>query len=154
MTVALLPNKFKAVGWLILLPTTILGLMVIYFDYSADWLDIQTFAVVNQGFGQQTEFLTLLETNLTNTILGSLFIIGALFVSFSKEKIEDEYIASLRLSSIMWAVLLNYLILLLSFLLVYGLSFLDIMMYNMFTILIIFILRFHYLILKTSKNTL
>jgi len=150
----LLPNKFKAVGWLILIPTSILGLVVINTDYSVEWINLKTIAILNKDFGQSTEMFTYIETSLTNTLLGSLFIIGGLLVSFSKEKIEDEYIASLRLSSLMWAVLLNYLILLLSFLLVYRLSFLDIMVYNMFTVLIIFILRFHYLIYKNSKNTL
>ncbi len=154
MTASLLPNKFKTIGWLILIPTSILGLSVIYADYSSDWLNLKTFAIIHKDFNQKTEMFTYVETNLTNTLLGSLFIIGALLVSFSKEKMEDEYISSLRLSSLMWAVLLNYLILLLSFLFVYGLSFLDIMVYNMFTVLIIFILRFHYLIYKNSKNTL
>jgi hypothetical protein len=154
MNISLLPNKFKTIGWLILIPTSILGLVVIYTDYSVEWLNIKTFAILNKDFGQSTEMFTYLETNLTNTLLGSLIIIGGILVSFSKEKIEDEYISSLRLSSLMWAVLLNYLILLLSFLFIYGLSFLDIMVYNMFTVLIIFILRFHYLIYKNSKNTL
>jgi len=154
MNISLLPNKFKTIGWLILIPTSILGLVVIYTDYSIEWLNIKTFAILNKDFGKSTEMFTYLETNLINTILGSLFIIGALLVSFSKEKTEDEHISSLRLSSLMWAVLLNYLILLLSFILVYGLSFLDIMVYNMFTVLIIFILRFHYLIYKNSKITL
>jgi len=153
MNISLLPNKFKTIGWLILIPASILGLVVIYTDYSIEWLNIKTFAILNKDFGKSTEMFTYLETNLINTILGSLFIIGGLLVSFSKEKTEDEYISSLRLSSLMWAVLLNYLILLLSFLFIYGISFLNIMVYNMFTVLIIFILRFHYLIYKNSKNT-
>jgi len=148
MNISLLPYTFKTLGWIILLPTTILSLFVIAYDYSFDWLNIKTFSFIDDGFGIAA------ETNLTNTILGSLFIIGALFVSFSKEKIEDEYISSLRLSSLMWAVFINYAILLVCFLFVYGLNFLDIMVYNMFTVLIIFILRFHYLVYKNSKNTL
>ncbi len=154
MTVTLLPNKFKTLGWLILLPAIFMGLFVIYNDYSVEWLNVKTFTLINENFGQKTEFFTIIETNLTNTILGTLLIIGGLIVSFSKEKIEDEYISSLRLSSFMWAFFFNYIILLLSFLFVYGLSFLDIMVYNMFTVLIIFISRFHYLIQKDSKNKL
>jgi len=154
MAISLLPNNFKIVGWFILLPTIIIGLLFIYYDYSADWLNIKSFALVNKDFGNGTSYFTEIETNLTNTFLGALFIIGGLLVSFSKEKVEDEYILSLRLSSFMWAVLLNYVILLFSFLFVYGLSFLDVMVYNMFTVLIIFILRFNYLIYKTTKNIL
>ena len=81
-----------------------------------------------------------------------LFIIGAMLVSFSKEKNEDEYIAGLRLSSLLWAVFVSYVLLLAAFLLVYGSPFLDVMVYNMFTILIIFITRFNYLMYKNSKT--
>ena len=67
------------------------------------------------------------------------------------EKNEDEYIAGLRLSSLLWAVCVSYLLLLIAFVLVYGTPFLNVMVYNMFTVLIIFIIRFNYLLHKNSK---
>jgi biotin transporter BioY len=80
-----------------------------------------------------------------------VFIIGALLVGFTKEKHEDEFIAELRLSSIFWAVWVNYIILLAAFLFVYGTPFLTVMIYNMFTVLIIFIVRFNFLLNKSTK---
>jgi ABC-type Fe3+-siderophore transport system permease subunit len=94
---------------------------------------------------------SFIDVNITNTIIGVLFITGALLVGFSREKREDEFIAGIRLSSLLWAVAVNYLLLLLAFIFIYGTPFLDVMLYNMFTVLILFIARFHYMLYKNSK---
>ena len=73
-------------------------------------------------------------------------------VGFSKEKQEDEFIAEVRLNSLLWAVAVNYILLLLAFIFVYGTPFLQVMIYNMFTILVIFIARFHYILYKNCKT--
>ena len=85
-------------------------------------------------------------------MVGVPFIIGALLVSFSKEKNEDEFIAEIRLSSLLWAVWVNYILLLVSFLLVYGSPFIEVMVYNMFTTLLIFIVRFNHLLYRNRKT--
>jgi biotin transporter BioY len=92
-----------------------------------------------------------IETNLTNTVLGVLFIIGAILVSFSKEKNEDEFIAIIRLKSLLWAVLVNYMLLIIAFLLVYELPFFTVMTFNMFTVLLLFIFRFHFLLYRSKS---
>jgi len=114
----------------------------------------KVFAIFNKEIFGQSQFFTLFETNITLTVVGVLFIIGAMMVGFSKEKREDEFIAKLRLSSLLWAVWVNYALLFLAFFFVYGTDFLTVMMYNMFTILIIFIVRFNYLLYKNSKVVL
>jgi hypothetical protein len=93
----------------------------------------------------------LIEVNLANTIVGVLFIVGALLVSFSKEKNEDEFISKLRLSCLLWVVLINYLLLLVAFILIYDIGFLNVMIYNMFTVLLIFIIRFNYILYKNEQ---
>ena len=151
-TKLLLPNRYKKIGWMILIPATILGIILIYYQFGAAWLHAKVFAIATDGTSDNYKFFSLTYTNMTNTIIGALFIIGAMLVSFSKEKNEDEYIAGLRLSSLLWAVFVSYVLLLVAFLLVYGSPFLDVMVYNMFTILIIFITRFNYLMYKNSKT--
>jgi hypothetical protein len=84
--------------------------------------------------------------------MGSLFILGGLLVSFSRERVEDEFIEKLRLSSWMWAVGLNYILLLFAFLFVYGTAFLSVMMHSMFSVLIIFILRFNFILLQNKRQ--
>ena len=94
----------------------------------------------------------MITTDVTNTLVGLLFIVGGMMVSFSKEKREDEFIANLRLTSLMWSVWVNYALLLLSLIFVWGLAFFNVMVYNMFTILIIFIIRFNYLLYRSTKS--
>jgi hypothetical protein len=148
----LLPHRCKIIGWIILIPSTIAGIILSVAGYEAEWLNSKVFALFSDPPLGKSEFFTMISTNVTNTIVGSLFIIGALLVSFSKEKREDEFIANLRLSSLLWSVWVNYILLLLAFLFVYGTAFLNVMIYNMFTILIIFIVRFNYLFYKSSKS--
>ena len=151
-TKLLLPHKFKLIGWCLLIPAIIIGVILALNNFEADWLNKKVFAVwYDEVFGQPRYF-TFITTDLTNTVVGAVFMIGALFVGFSKEKREDEFIAELRFSSLLWAVWVNYLLLLFAFLFVYGAAFLDVMVYNMFTILIIFIVRFNYILYMNSKT--
>lgn len=148
----LLPNRFKKIGWIILIPATIAGVILAYNEFGSAWLWANVFSIANDGTLEHYRYFSFAKTNITNTVIGALFIIGAMLVSFSKEKNEDEYISELRLSSLLWAVCVSYLLLLIAFLLVYGTPFLDVMVYNMFTILIIFITRFNYLMYKNAKT--
>lgn len=151
-TKLLLPNRYKKVGWIILIPATIFGLILCYHEFGSDWLWAKVFAIANEGTELHYRYFTFTKTNITNTVIGSLFIIGAMLVSFSKEKHEDEYIAELRLSSLLWAVCVSYILLFIAFIFIYGSPFLDVMVYNMFTVLIIFIVRFNYLMYRNSKT--
>ena len=148
----LLPNRYKTLGWFILIPSTLVGLILAYHQFGLDWIWARVFAIANDGKEGNYMYLGSRYTNITNTVVGSCFIIGALLVSFSKEKNEDEYIAEIRLSSLLWAVWVSYILLLIAFLLIYGSPFLDVMVYNMFTVLIIFIVRFNYILHKNSKT--
>jgi len=131
----LLPNKFKLIGWILLILTFIShAILRIY------------------GTIHYTDIMLPRQLNfIPNTLIPVLFIIGGLCVGFSKEKKEDEFIAELRLSSLLWAVLVNYILLIFAFIFIYGMDFFDVMGYNMFTVLIIFIARFNYLLYKNSK---
>jgi hypothetical protein len=94
----------------------------------------------------------MITNNILNDIIGILIIISSLLVAFSKEESEDEYISKIRLESLVWAVYVNYGILLFSFLIIYDISFLWVMLFNMFTILIFFIVRFNWQISKLKKS--
>lgn len=146
-TKLLLPNQFKKPGWILLIPSTLLGLFIIIFDYDFKFLDARVFTIYSQTlFSEERVTFGFMNGNLTGTITGVLFIIGALLVAFSKEKTEDEFIAKIRLESLLWATYINYGILLFCFLFFYEIEFLYVMIFNMFTILVIFIIRFYYML--------
>jgi len=148
----LLPNRYKKIGWVILIPSAILGIVICFHEFGADWMHAPVFAIANDGINDNYKYFTVSDANITNTVIGLLFLIGAMLVSFSKEKTEDEFIAEIRLSSLLWAVCVSYILLLIAFIFVYGAPFLDVMIYNMFTVLIIFIIRFNYILYKNVKT--
>lgn len=150
----LLPHKFKRIGWLLLLPGTILGIIYSFTELSfLPPARITVFSLLNSPFlgSREAGNFSFIQVNIIPTLVAILFLSGALLVAFSREKQEDEFIEKLRLSALLWAVLVNYVLLLLAFLIIYGIDFVYIMLYNMFTTLILFIGRFNYLLYKSSK---
>jgi hypothetical protein len=148
----LLPHKLKKLGWLLFIPSGIIGLIIISTNYEVKWLNTYVFAIFNDELFSESRYFSIIKMNITQTLFGTLFIFGGLLVGFSEEKVEDEYISGLRLQALLWSVALNYLLLLFAFLFIYGTSFLQVMIYNMFTILVLFIGRFHFLLYKNKKT--
>lgn len=99
-----------------------------------------------------TIFFAIIQNNILNEILGVLMIVSGLLVAFSKEKVEDEFIAKIRLESLVWATYVNYAVLLVSFIFVFNIAFLWVMIFNMFTILLIFIIRFNIQLSRLKKS--
>jgi len=150
----LFPNKFKKIGWFILIPSAIIGLVTLIYEYEPSFLDFNVPAIFIDEItlSDNKQLFGMVNNNVLNEILGILIIISSLFVAFSKEKLEDEYISKIRLESFVWAVYVNYGILLFSFLFIYDFSFLWVMIFNMFTVLLFFIIRFNWQISKLKKS--
>ncbi|CAD7810995.1 hypothetical protein CHRY9390_02282 [Chryseobacterium aquaeductus] len=146
-TLQLFPNRFKIIGWFIFIPSLILGLIslsgVMNFEISLP-------VIYNSGFFDDGRdgFLETVEIDLFPNLFGILIIIGGILVGFSKEKIEDEYISSLRLKSVFWSLIVSYFIVLLLFISVFGSLFLTVMILIMFLPLVLYIFRFNYLLLQ------
>lgn len=141
----LLPNKFKRLGWILLILSTILWIYAaLILKDEIEFLKVSVFTIIGNEFLKDTEYFSFINTNITYTLIGILFIIGGLLVIFSREKIEDELISKLRLMSFQWSFLMNYVLLIFLFLFVYGWSFLNVMIYNMFTTMVLFIAHFQY----------
>lgn len=145
-------NKYKRIGWIILIPSAILGLLSLTLNIEPVFLDFKVPALfINEFFGEKS-FIGIIENNILNEILGVLIIISSILVAFSKEKTEDEYITKIRLESLVWSVYVNYGILLFAFLFIYDSSFLWVMIFNMFTVLLFFIFKFNWQLYKLKKN--
>ena len=56
------------------------------------------------------------------------------------------------MESLIWATYVNYLVLLVAILLLFDFTFFNVMVCNMFTVLIFFIVRFHYVLYKSKKS--
>jgi len=145
----LFPHRFKLICWIIAIPSIILGLFVLINDLHFDFLTVKL--PFNYFFAD--EFLSSDEKgnefsifNFTDEIATIGSIVGLLLIAFSKVKYEDEYVSKLRLESLQWAVYVNFFLLIMSTILIHGMSYYSVIVYNMFTPLIIFIIRFYYLL--------
>ena len=151
----LFPNRYKKIGWFLLIPATVIGFIVLFFDFEFKFLDLKVLAIYAEGlgmFGSPPGFFHLVEDNFTNEIVGIVFLIGAIFAAFSKEKQEDEFISNTRMESLLWAIFINYAVLIFCILFFFNLIFLYVLILNLFTTLIFFLIRFNYILYKSKKS--
>jgi len=144
----LLPNPYKRIGLILLIPSLALGILVRFFDFQFSFLTLQFVKTRINSKDMHLED----TINLTDEMALTGIIVALLFIAFAREKTEDEYIAQTRLESLKWAVLINYILLLVATWLVHGFGYIDVMMYNMLTVLIIFIIRFNYVLNNSKKS--
>jgi len=94
----------------------------------------------------------LLNSEHIFTAIASILILtGLLFIAFSKEKVEDEQISQLRLDSLQWAIYFNYFVLICTALFTSNMNFCDIIVINLWTPLIFFIVRFRWVIFRFNR---
>ncbi|WP_274474627.1 hypothetical protein [Mangrovimonas aestuarii] len=153
----LLPYKYKFLGWILFTSGILGGIFLMLNGYESDFLTLKVLSLFDSSFGiglkePQNHIFKIIDNSITDELVSVLIIMGGLFVGFSKEKVEDEFTYKLRKDSLVWSMIFNYSILLLAILLVYDLTFFHILVFNMFTPLIFFIVRFNYLKFKANSH--
>lgn len=153
----LLPHFYKKAGWIIFIPSFILGIFVLFINLEFEWLGGRVFTIYS-GSGikilnetDSGQFFSFTSGNYTQTLVGVLCLVSLMMIAFSKEKTEDEFISRTRMDSLLWATYINYFILIFCFLFFFGFEFLYIMIFNMFTTLLFFIFRFNYILYTERK---
>lgn len=149
----LLPNRFKTIGWILFIPSFIVGALILFTNINFEEPMISFPAVYSDGLSGNKTFFAFTKAPLIHNVIAIILIISGLLIGFSREKIEDEYIDSLRLKSVMWSILISYTILLVSYFTIFGMPFLYVMVAYMFLPLFLYIFRFHYLLYK-NRNIL
>ena len=151
----LLPHKYKTIGWALFILGFISGLLIYINSYQPDLFKISVLSIFDYKFDlnePSTVVFRIIKNNVIDEIALIAFIVGALLIGFSKEKVEDEFIYKLRTDSLVWAMLLNSAILILTIIFVYGASFIHILVFNMFTPLLFFVVRFNFLKFKSDRD--
>ncbi|MBO0953002.1 hypothetical protein [Fibrella forsythiae] len=141
----LLPHSFRLVGWLLLVPALLLGIVWVYFDAVGKSL-ADSLGGSLEGHQTLTYFLDYLDE-----IISVAAILGLLTIGFAREKVEDEMIQQVRLESLQWAIYVNYGCLLISTLCFYDVAFFRVMIYNMFTPLLVFVGRYLWALHKLRR---
>lgn len=151
----LFPSKLKRVGWIILIPAVLMGLLSLIFNDSISLGEFEMVVPYYSNFipfTDQTGFFKLTSFEILPNAAGIFTIIGGVLVGFSKEEKEDEFISSLRLSAVLWSMLVSYVIVLLLFLTVFGFLFLTLMAVALFLPLLLYIARFQFLLYKNRGD--
>lgn len=148
----LLPHRARIWGWAITLPALILMLLYLQTGFTFSFLNYAANDVQHIDFDNGL-LSTIQFNNFTDELGSILLIIGLLLVAFSKEKDEDERISQIRLESLLWATLVNALLIIGCIILFYNQLFLKIMAYNICSTLLFFIARFNGVLYRERRKT-
>ena len=122
----LLPPLYRRIGWVLAVPFAAVCVCLLFSqDFGLSWLD---------------------EAGVTG------LTIALLLISFSRERQEDEYIAALRAKALVWAVYVSYVILIIGTVSIYGDAYLYFFFSNLFTLPIVFILKFRWMMHQLNKE--
>jgi len=148
----LFPTYFKTIGWSISIPTAVV--LAIYVFSSPFWEKTSEINILSNMFPEPYWRVLELFGDYTNwvTICMILLIIGLLFIAFAKEKTEDEYISKVRGDSLIWAVVTNSIVLIFASALIYNMWFLYVALLNLYSVLILFIIKFNWTLSKSTKT--
>ncbi len=149
-TLYLLPNAYKRIGWLMFVPSFIFGILMLIFHWEFPLVNIPV--IYNDALLGKSGFFVEASVDWLGNLIGILVIVGGLLVGFSKEKTEDEYIASLRLKALFWAMGVSYLLVLGLYFAVFGLAFLYIIILAMYLPLVLYVFRFNYCLLTLNNE--
>ena len=98
----LFSHKFKALGWVLFSLGFVFGLILRINEYSFDdEFMMPVFAIINEAFMEgEGQFFTVIDNGIIDELISILIIVGGILVVFSKAKIEDEFIARIRMESL------------------------------------------------------
>ncbi len=146
-TMQLLAPKWKWLGAVLAALGLVLGFFAVFHEFEFPWLSVQL------RDGEETDFFKSAEENFTNEIALTLTVVGLLILAYTREKVEDERVRLIRLEAFQWSVLISFLLVLTGNWLLYSTDFYMFMVFNLFTPLVIFVLRFHYVLYREARQT-
>jgi len=147
----LFSHHYKPIGWVIFVIGFILGIILMLNDYNYPEWEVSVFPLISENDFFSKPAFEWSTNNIADEMASVFMIVGGILVSFSKTKDEDEYISKIRMESLIWATYVNYIILIITILFVFDISFFNVLIFNMFTILLFFMVRFHYELFKLKN---
>lgn len=149
----LFPKRFKIIGWFLFVPAMAVAIAVPLANIDvANMLTTKVFAIADDGLFAPNGFFRFNENSIGDEVLLSLLIAGGLFIGFSKQKHEDEFIAKIRYESLVWATYFNFSVMLIATWFIYGLFYFQVLIANVFSLLLFFIIRFHIKLYQLKKS--
>ena len=148
----LFDNKYKKISGLVFYLTSIIGLYLLITHKIFDLFTLNVYSLFSESISDLTYGGGWIENGLGDEIFTTIIIISGLINSFSKEKIEDELISKIRLESLTMSLFISYGLVILSTFLIYNLSYMYVLVFNLFIILLLFNLIFRYRLYQHYKS--
>ncbi|MBR2770834.1 MAG: hypothetical protein IKD78_02275 [Bacteroidales bacterium] len=143
----LFPHHFRVIGWVLAIVAVAGYLWLPEINFKMPSLYFDTF------FDDENEsgFFRMARAN-SLSIAMILLTIGLLFIGFSKEKVEDEFVQYLRAQSLIWATYVTAILFIVATLLIYGISYIYIPFLVFYVFLILFIIKFKVELYRFNKG--
>jgi hypothetical protein len=134
----LLPYPVKFVGLFLSFIGILLSILYIWFDFR---FTMPVFAVFSSFL--ETKMFVIFRTNFADEITLIFLVTGISLIVFSKEKNETELLDSMRFSAFTKALISNTIFLLFSILFVFGSGFISILVLNLFSYSLFYLIFFY-----------
>jgi len=148
----LFDNKYKKISGLVFYLTSIIGLYLLITGKIFDLFTLNVYSLFSESISDLTYGGGWIENGLGDEIFTTIIIISGLINSFSKEKIEDELISKIRLESLTMSLFISYSLVIISTFLIYNLSYMYVLVFNLFIILLLFNLIFRHRLYQHYKS--
>lgn len=149
----LLSTRWLVPSGIVFYTSTIIGILLMTSAVTLDTLVLEVsvpnlFKLNDPLIGHNQTWIT---NNWMDEILGSLLSFSGLIHGFSAEFDEDEYANFLRFQALKWSLVINYSLLTLVSLFVYGLAFWQVILISMYSVLVTFIVWFRISIIRHRR---
>ena len=147
----LLPHRYQSLGWIVTIPALVAGIIYLVAGDDPAWIMAHMPAIKGDMLASDDVFFQLIYTDITDELIALALIAGLLMIGFSRERQEDELVERYRLDALSWAIWVSYGLLACCVLFIYGFTFLTVMIVNMFVPLLVFVLRFRWLLYRSKQ---
>ncbi len=140
--ILLLPYSFKRIGWVLFIPTALLGLLMAIDGFNG----FPSFLLPDSVAASET------LSRISNNVVLIGLLLGALLITCSRERIEDELITRIRLNALLAALYVTIGIALFAALFLYGFAYLYFMIFNLCLLPVLFLVIERVMLWRLGKE--
>ena len=140
----LFPPICKRIGWILLIPALVLYVLTLGDVIDDNLLSFSTLCISTDSYSTESSGITWETQGMLMEMSLALVVITFLFISFAREKDEDEMITALRFQSFAWAFRINAVLLIAGTWTIFGGLYLNFILFCLFSIFVLYIGKFEY----------
>lgn len=150
----LFPPYFKMIGLIMLLPTLCFGFIIYINSMLGGIMDNIIRQVNNSPYPDGiAPYAALINSGWPwlYQIIIFAFTLSFAFMAFSREKVEDEYIWKIRMNSLVFALMIDCILICVAIFTLFGMNFVTFMVFNFYLIVAIYLVTFRIAIYRAKK---